>query len=163
MSSRSSYGIATYTCNTGYTLSGSSTRTCQTNGLWSETAPTCGEFYQSKSIAMYMHLQRPYAVLCPELSQPSDGTVTITSGAPGGRAIYTCNTGNNLIGSSTRFCLISGIWSGNAPTCQGGCDVGMHACMASIIINPRRTAAPRVIVVGQSVCPCILSLLNWMR
>ncbi len=99
-------GTATYTCSTGYTLSGSSTRTCQTNGAWSGTAPTCG------------------GVQCSELSQPSGGTVTITSQAPGGIAFYRCNTGNNLIGSSTRSCQTDGTWSGNAPTCQGDCDVG---------------------------------------
>ena len=32
----------TYTCNTGYLrTSGSSSRTCQSNGLWSGTHPTC--------------------------------------------------------------------------------------------------------------------------
>ncbi len=99
-------GTATYTCSTGYTLSGSSTRSCQTNGAWSGTAPTCG------------------GVQCPELSHPSGGTVTIFSRAPRGIAFYRCNTGNNLIGPSTRSCLISGAWSGNGPTCQGDCDVG---------------------------------------
>ncbi len=33
-------GTATYTCNTGYQLSGSSTVTCQASGSWS-TVPTC--------------------------------------------------------------------------------------------------------------------------
>ena len=32
---------ATYTCNSGYELSGSDTRTCQSNGEWSGSAPTC--------------------------------------------------------------------------------------------------------------------------
>ena len=32
---------ATYTCNTGYTLVGAVTRTCQANTMWSLTAPTC--------------------------------------------------------------------------------------------------------------------------
>ncbi len=94
-------GTATYTCNTGYTLSGSSTRTCQTNEQWSGAEPTCN------------------AVQCPELPPPSGGAVRLTSRIPrSGIAIYSCNTGNNLIGSVTRSCQIDGTWSGTAPTCS---------------------------------------------
>ena len=32
---------ATYSCNTGYSLVGDSTRICQTEGDWSGSAPTC--------------------------------------------------------------------------------------------------------------------------
>ena len=32
---------ATYTCNTGYTLTGDTTRTCGADGQWSSSAPTC--------------------------------------------------------------------------------------------------------------------------
>ena len=32
---------ATYSCNTGYNLVGSSIRTCQTTRVWSGSAPTC--------------------------------------------------------------------------------------------------------------------------
>ncbi len=70
-------------------------------------------------IFKYNHHANVHAVQCPLLFQPSGGTVSISSRAPGGRATYRCNTGNNLIGSATRSCLISGAWSGNAPTCQG--------------------------------------------
>ena len=33
--------IATYSCNTGYTRVGVSTRTCQSNAVWSGSTPTC--------------------------------------------------------------------------------------------------------------------------
>ena len=32
---------ATYSCNTGYILMGSNTRTCQATRKWSDSAPTC--------------------------------------------------------------------------------------------------------------------------
>ena len=33
--------IATFSCDTGYTLSGATTRTCQTDRSWSNDSPTC--------------------------------------------------------------------------------------------------------------------------
>ncbi len=33
--------IATYSCDTGYVLTGSAARTCQATGVWSGVAPTC--------------------------------------------------------------------------------------------------------------------------
>ena len=32
---------ATYTCNSGYVMFGSETRTCEASGSWNGTAPTC--------------------------------------------------------------------------------------------------------------------------
>ena len=57
---------------------------------------------------------------CGNLTDPANGSVTNTSGtALGQTATYSCNTGHNLEGNSTRTCQASGEWSGSAPTCQG--------------------------------------------
>ncbi len=37
--------IATHSCDTGYTLSGGQTRTCQENGDWSGSEPACNREY----------------------------------------------------------------------------------------------------------------------
>ena len=34
--------VATYTCNTGYVLTGNAMRTCQADGTWSGLEPVCG-------------------------------------------------------------------------------------------------------------------------
>ena len=34
-------GSATYSCDEGYTLTGTSTRECQKSATWTSTAPTC--------------------------------------------------------------------------------------------------------------------------
>ena len=36
---------ANYSCNSGYTLSGNETHTCEATGTWSDTAPTCDRKY----------------------------------------------------------------------------------------------------------------------
>ena len=41
-SAGTSFGdVARYSCNTGYTVSGPAERTCQANGEWSGSVPTC--------------------------------------------------------------------------------------------------------------------------
>ena len=42
----------TYTCNTGYRLSGSATRTCRSNGLWSGSSATCPSKYYTHGFAL---------------------------------------------------------------------------------------------------------------
>ena len=35
--------VATHSCDTGYTLNGHMTRTCQSGGTWTDSDPTCGQ------------------------------------------------------------------------------------------------------------------------
>ena len=64
----------------------------------------------------YMILLILTAVDCGSLTDPGNGSVTLTVGTT---ATYSCNTGYNLVGDSTRTCQATGKWSGSAPTCQG--------------------------------------------
>ena len=57
---------------------------------------------------------------CGTLSDPANGQVNHTSGTTLGQtATYSCNTGYNLVGNSTRTCQSTGNWFGRAPICQG--------------------------------------------
>ncbi|XP_064386185.1 CUB and sushi domain-containing protein 1-like isoform X2 [Halichondria panicea] len=105
--SRSDDTVATHTCNTGYTLSGGTTRTCG-SGVWSGSPPTC----QSD---------------CPDLPSLTNGMIVYNAGSTdnrplGSSAMHSCNSGYTLTGGSTRICVSGGIWNGSPPTCQSTCS-----------------------------------------
>ena len=56
---------------------------------------------------------------CGELTDPTNGAVNTSSGTTFMMtATYTCNTGYNLNGVTTRTCQATGDWSGSDPTCD---------------------------------------------
>ena len=61
-----------------------------------------------------------FAVVCPSPSL-IDGTIFYSDPTlgVGSVATYSCGTGYNLIGGSTRTCQSDGTWSGSGPTCEG--------------------------------------------
>ena len=72
------------------------------------------------SVEFYMMLPILTVVDCGTLTDPGNGQVDYTAGATLGQtATYSCNTGYNLVGDSTRTCQATGEWSESAPTCQG--------------------------------------------
>ncbi|XP_065899331.1 uncharacterized protein [Dysidea avara] len=94
-----------FTCNTGYELIGSETRTCQSDGSWSGTETMCRR------------------VPCPSLTDPSNGILTCSLGDDGvpsyeDTCSFTCNTGYELTGSATRTCQIDESWSGSETMCN---------------------------------------------
>ena len=100
-SSTSVGSVATYICNQGFELIGSSRRTCQSNGQWSGREPVCT------------------GLRCGSLSNIENGRVSFPSTSVGSVATYTCNRGFELIGSSRRTCQSNGQWSGREPVCTG--------------------------------------------
>ncbi|MCB9603534.1 MAG: hypothetical protein H6724_07490 [Sandaracinus sp.] len=92
-------GTATYACNPGWMSMSPLTRTCQSSGAWSGSAPSCGP------------------VDCGTLTAPANGNVGAASTTFGSLAVYSCNDGFTLVGSNMRECQSNGTWSGTSPTC----------------------------------------------
>ena len=126
---RTTFGaIAFYSCDTGFFLQGFATRTCQANGLWSNSEPTC----ERKSIdiialrivsklffqVLNFSLSIKGEVRCATLEDPENGVVVTTGETPGSSASYDCNLGYRIQGDTTRTCQQSGLWTGVAPTCN---------------------------------------------
>jgi hypothetical protein len=105
----------TYSCQTGYTLQGSRTRTCQSNGQWSGFLPIC----QSKSF--WRNVYKVTQVLvksCGNPGAPAYGTLHGSSYEFGRSVLFKCNTGYVLIGEVTLTCGANGDWDHAKPKCQ---------------------------------------------
>ena len=75
---------------------------------------------------------------CGTLTNPANGQVSHPTGTTFGQtATYSCNTGYNLVGESTRTCQAIGVWSGSIPTCLSMLQTGYYpTCMHSLISGP---------------------------
>ena len=92
--------VASYRCDTGFTLAGPATRTCQADGTWSDDAPICS------------------SIDCGGLGAPANGMVNVPSTGFSSVATYSCDAGYVLMGDMTRTCQNDSMWSGAAPTCM---------------------------------------------
>ena len=114
-----------FTCNTGYELTGSDTRTCQSDRNWSGTESMC-----SRGILLFILVHNKLCnciilVPCPSLTDPNNGMITCSLGDDGvpsyeDTCSFTCNTGYELTGSDTRTCQSNGSWSGSDDVCRRG-------------------------------------------
>ena len=60
-----------------------------------------------------------YSVIdCGALPNPTNGQVVLPSTVLGSTATYSCNTGFDLVGASTRICQADSTWSEAEPSCQ---------------------------------------------
>lgn len=58
-------------------------------------------------------------ISCGELPTPPNGRKIGTQHTFGASAIFSCNPGYVLSGSTVRECLLSGLWSGDETRCLG--------------------------------------------
>ena len=92
--------VATYSCNSGYTLSsGSATRTCEASGTWSGSPAVCSP------------------VDCGAPPTVTNGSRTFSFTTYNSTASYTCNSGYTRLGPATLTCGATGSW-GTVPTCN---------------------------------------------
>ena len=97
--------LACHKCDPGYAFSNSVSgqRTCQSNNSWSGVV-TCER------------------ILCPALSSPFNGQVSVNTRTIGSVANYTCNDGYTLFGAETTTCVqigVTGRWISETPACLG--------------------------------------------
>ena len=56
--------------------------------------------------------------MCPDLSAPRNGTVTVNGSRTGDKAVYSCEDVFELVGDVMRTCMNNSQWNGEAPVCQ---------------------------------------------
>ncbi|XP_062523390.1 sushi, von Willebrand factor type A, EGF and pentraxin domain-containing protein 1-like isoform X2 [Corticium candelabrum] len=156
-SSRKLHSSALFECSSGYRLDGSGTVNCRLNGSllqWSNQLPTC------------------QAIRCSSLSPPVNGSLSGSKFSYNKSVVYSCNRGYNLEnGNKIRTCLMSGHWSGKAPSCQRAACPALFNPVNGIVqyigTNSRSTALFHCHVgyklIGSTVLTCVLrrSHLQW--
>uniref|UniRef100_A0A8C4QEE5 CUB and Sushi multiple domains 3 n=1 Tax=Eptatretus burgeri TaxID=7764 RepID=A0A8C4QEE5_EPTBU len=101
--SRGEFGSqVVFNCNAGYFLKGPAVIRCQANGTW-----TWGR-------------EKAQCHICEDLPSPVNGQKIGMQTTYGATAIFRCDAGFLLVGSSVKECLGSGLWSGNISRCIAG-------------------------------------------
>ena len=57
-------------------------------------------------------------IVCPGLSAPENGSVTVNGFTTGDTAVYSCEEGFELVRDAMRTCMSNSQWSGQSPSCQ---------------------------------------------
>ena len=89
-----------YSCNTGYNLTGTASITCNATGLWSAPVPSCPP------------------VNCTDPGTPTNGNKNSSIYTYNSVVSFQCNFGYFLSGSVSLNCLSNGSWNDTPPTCN---------------------------------------------
>ena len=80
--------------------------------------------FQSEMYSYYTHT----VIHCSSLTDPDNGTVSLSGTTYNSVSTYSCDSGYVLMGDDMRTCSDTGLWSGNQPTCTGNIDVCTRGC-----------------------------------
>ena len=115
--------VATFSCDTGYTLNGGTTKTCESDGMWSGLDPVCQRKWNGMW-TFFFECTLFSTGICSDLPLLTNGMIFYSgTGSANKRtvdtvAIFSCDTGYTLNGGATKTCESDGMWSGLDPVCQ---------------------------------------------
>ncbi|KAI8497140.1 Sushi, von Willebrand factor type A, EGF and pentraxin [Branchiostoma belcheri] len=140
---------AAFRCNDGFHLIGPTQVTCQQNGQWSSTVPTC------------------QVVTCPSPGLLANGDVQVVHPARvHSVAAFKCNQGFDLVGLPVISCGEDGRWSGPPPVCTATLCRPLSAPVDGEMLPPeeniygsmaRFRCRPGFNMVGQGTITCLTS------
>ena len=148
--------VATFTCHSGYKLTGSAIKTCQ-NGVWGGTPTTCDDRDECTESAapcptnmFCINTPGSFQCQCKPGYAPSGGACvavdvcqktledgTVTQGT-GGALTYKCNSGFQLKGSPHEVCQPGQTHSPAPRSCEdiNECSQSSHGCQHQCINTP---------------------------
>ena len=110
----------TFSCDTGYVLTGNSMLMCTSSG-WSGSAPLCTGTGSDAWLRHDHLLHCSYTAVCPDLPTLTNGVInyspSTTLKLQGNVATHSCDVGYGLSGGSVRTCRSDRTWSGGVITC----------------------------------------------
>ncbi|XP_022089099.1 E-selectin-like isoform X1 [Acanthaster planci] len=107
-------GVASFTCNEGYTLHGQDKLVCHENGTWTGEVPNC---LADHDISNEPTTPANTSVTCDSVTEPTNGKKNVSHNHVGGVASFTCNEGYTLHGQGKLVCRENGTWTGKVPNC----------------------------------------------
>ena len=122
-------GNVEYSCMNGYYLVGANTRTCQTGGYWTGSAPTCEAGTVFVLISLSYWFLFSYVIIetscsCPPPPTNGSRNCSGSNEVPAySRLYYKCNSGYHVVGDEYRTCHPSGSWTGSHPVCKKGKNI----------------------------------------
>ena len=121
ISGATTYGSSVIlSCRKGFSLFGSSRRTCQANGSWTGAATHCKSTVDT--VSPYCLISKFFLSLvvdCGVVKSPANGQITVLNTTYGSVASFQCNSGHSLVGPSSRQCQANGQWSSIPTLCDG--------------------------------------------
>ncbi|XP_064604948.1 clotting factor C-like [Liolophura sinensis] len=124
----------TFTCNSGYVLTGSVERQCREDGTWSGETTLC-----TKVTCANPGTPKHGLLIPGKRNRLNRGRSRLPfMGSAGQFAFntvirFTCNSAYNIVGSQTRKCQSNGQWSGEQPRCVPVCGKSAGARNIKII------------------------------